>query len=1185
MAVITDVSPTIFNMAPSWQSVTGRMLAFSSSHDGNVAFIGSYANLWISKPAGTFRGERFVLADLGFAAGGWRVDRHPRLLADLRASGRADIVAFGDAGVYTALSNGDGTFAPVRYVIADFGYEANGWRVEKHPRTLADLRGNGRADIVGFADAGVFVALSNGDGTFGLPHGQPAFVLADFGYEAGGWRVEKHPRFLVDITGTHGADIVGFGDAGVYTALSNGDGTFGQPRFVLADFGYEAGGWRIEQHPRLLADLRGIGRADIIGFADAGVFTALSNGDGTFGEPRFVIPDFGLEAGGWQVDKHPRLLADLTGTGRSDIVAFGDAGVYTALSNGDGTFQEPRFVLPDFGFVTGEWRVDRHPRFLADVTGDGRADIVGFGDAGVWVALGNGDGTFQNPQFVVPDFGYVAGGWRVDRHPRFLADLTGDRRADIVAFGDAGVWTDLSNAAGEKWDQVVWPQPAPGQFDVPGSLGGWAVMDVSISAPIVRPPGQRGPRFTMLAMTKFDRESADRGIWRSTDEGNSWQRVHQFPAGETVGQFAWAPGSNQLVFAAGGSALAVSRDGGATFTDLTTLGRINHVAVGPPIPIVIERTVETDINIPPIFVRQPIVYALGNSTIFVSFDGGFNWTQDLGSIPPGIGAAVGDANSQAPSVLVVSPRTSLEVFVTANANGTPMLWRGDYSQFSTTHKSTWTTVPLPTLGDQDSGNVFLATTQPGRGDLLFYGAQRSKAHVGPIHPTSAADWNTLDAGNTVHVDLHGFFLSHDFAASLQNGNYQTTAGTVWLLSDGGINWSTDGGLHFQRVQNLKTLSCVNFAGVARQGLGPALSFNTGDNDGFYSLTGGVTWAPQDYGGGDNDCSFADPTVSNRMLVFTPRWDASGIINPASPTYGTVTLYKNDQGGLPDARAGTSQRHIVPGPTKLAPGDKWNAVSSYVLQGSRPIVLTIPGERAPGDGDYVFIRFEGARSQVLRTQRLLEIQSPSDWDTTATSASQGTRVFLQGPPLPSADLRLVQASGGHAATVIYVGGNSAHELWKWTAGMTQWQKLVPGGGATVARRFFAHPYQAKTIYILDQNNIKRSDDGGTTWHVDASLEQALSDGGRIPLNRNSESGVLIEVPLADMQFDPSVPLRRFAVGLAGAFVTENGVNWTRLLDSKAFSGLATNSYYDSVSDPPNRSLYVGFAGRSLVKISL
>jgi hypothetical protein len=44
------------------------------------------------------------------------------------------------------------------------------------------------------------------------------------------------------------------------------------------------------------------------------------------------------------------------------------------------------------------------------------------------------------PQLVVRNFGYDAGGWRVDRHPRFLADTTGDGRADIVGFGNAGVW-------------------------------------------------------------------------------------------------------------------------------------------------------------------------------------------------------------------------------------------------------------------------------------------------------------------------------------------------------------------------------------------------------------------------------------------------------------------------------------------------------------------------------------------------------------------------------------------------------------------------------------------------------------------------------------------------------------------------------------------------------------------------
>jgi hypothetical protein len=51
-------------------------------------------------------------------------------------------------------------------------------------------------------------------------------------------------------------------------------------------------------------------------------------------------------------------------------------------------------VVANFGYNAGGWRVDMHPRFLADLTGDGRADIVGFGDAGVWTALNNGNGTF-----------------------------------------------------------------------------------------------------------------------------------------------------------------------------------------------------------------------------------------------------------------------------------------------------------------------------------------------------------------------------------------------------------------------------------------------------------------------------------------------------------------------------------------------------------------------------------------------------------------------------------------------------------------------------------------------------------------------------------------------------------------------------------------------------------------------
>ncbi len=45
---------------------------------------------------------------------------------------------------------------------------------------------------------------------------------------------------------------------------------------------------------------------------------------------------------------------------------------------------------PGFGYApeAGGWSSDdSYPRQLADVNADGRADIVGFGNAGVWVAL------------------------------------------------------------------------------------------------------------------------------------------------------------------------------------------------------------------------------------------------------------------------------------------------------------------------------------------------------------------------------------------------------------------------------------------------------------------------------------------------------------------------------------------------------------------------------------------------------------------------------------------------------------------------------------------------------------------------------------------------------------------------------------------------------------------------------
>ena len=382
---------------------------------------------------------RRVINNFGYDAGGWRVDKHPRMLADTNGDGMDDVVGFGNAGVYVSRATGNGNFAaPVR-VVDNFGYNAGGWREGMHPRMMADTNGDGRADIVGFGNAGVYVSRANSNGTFGAV----TRVVNNFGYNAGGWRVDKHPRMMADTNGDGRADIVGFGNAGVYVSRAGSGGSYGAVTRVVDNFGYTAGGWRVDKHPRMMADTTGDGRADIVGFGNAGVYVSVAQSDGSYAAPVRVVNNFGYDAGGWRVDRHPRFMADVTGDGRADIVGFGNAGVYVSLAQSNGTFSNPIFGVANFGYNAGGWRVGMHPRFLADTTGDGRADIVGFGNAGVYVSTSRGDGTFNNPVRVVDNFGYNAGGWRVEKHPRFLADITGNNKSDIVGFGNAGVYVAL----------------------------------------------------------------------------------------------------------------------------------------------------------------------------------------------------------------------------------------------------------------------------------------------------------------------------------------------------------------------------------------------------------------------------------------------------------------------------------------------------------------------------------------------------------------------------------------------------------------------------------------------------------------------------------------------------------------------------------------------------------------------
>jgi Ca2+-binding RTX toxin-like protein len=341
---------------------------------------------------------------------------------------------------------------------------------------MADVNGDGRADIVGFSSAGVYVSLAQANGTYAVA----SKVNSEFGINQGWADNEAYLRKLADVNGDGRADIVGFASSGTYVALANGSGGFYASQLALSRFGSgsDGGSWTTQsRYTREVADVNGDGRADIVGFGGDRVYVSLGNANGTFQEFFGTTYKFSDVDGWTNNDLYVRKLADVNGDSRADIVGFGIDGTYVALGNSDGTFGAMYKASNAFGTSAaagGFTSQSVTPRELADLNGDGRADIVGFGSTGPSIAYGLANGTFSTPQFFPSLFTYAQGWTGNSQYPRLLADINGDKRADLVGFGQSGVYGVVSNLGADAGNDVL--SGGDGN-DVLQGLGGNDVLD------------------------------------------------------------------------------------------------------------------------------------------------------------------------------------------------------------------------------------------------------------------------------------------------------------------------------------------------------------------------------------------------------------------------------------------------------------------------------------------------------------------------------------------------------------------------------------------------------------------------------------------------------------------------------------------------------------------------------------
>jgi hypothetical protein len=247
-----------------------------------------------------------------------------------------------------------------------------------------DFNSDGNLDVVSANrdSNSLTVFLGNGNGTFQLAQ-TIALSASPFGLVAGDLNHDGNLGLIVSPTNAT--------SGGIEVLVGNGDGTFQAPAIIFP-FGPDVDSCLTLS----LADLNGDGNLDLVAGTTRreGISVLLGNGDGAFQ----VAVDYGLELG--PIDQVK--IADFNEDGRLDLVSTNESEVSILLGNGDGTFQNsvsyPLLSPVSIG--------------VADFDRDGNADVVAVTiNNGLFLLRGNGDGSFQSPQFISAgiDFGVETG--------------------------------------------------------------------------------------------------------------------------------------------------------------------------------------------------------------------------------------------------------------------------------------------------------------------------------------------------------------------------------------------------------------------------------------------------------------------------------------------------------------------------------------------------------------------------------------------------------------------------------------------------------------------------------------------------------------------------------------------------------------------------------------------------------
>ena len=344
-------------------------------------------------------------------------------------------------------------------------------------RIHGDFTGDGRADLGVLYNYGnnhirIWILRSNGSG-FGAPE-----LWHDSG--PGAWVADKTRLVAGDFTGDGRDDLGVVYDYGashtkVWVFPSNSAGNGFDPMLGYHDGGI--GGRSLFTSRWMAGDLDADGDDDLIAFENKGnarvVIAAYINSGSNLGDPE-IWHDSG--SGNWDWNRSKVVTGEFTGDGRADIVTLYDYGnnhirFWATRANTSGNGFLPNYLWFDSG--PGNWDWNQTVLSAADVTGDGKTDLINMYDylnwhQRFWVLPTNGAGTGYQWMRLWYDSG--PGNWDPRQSRTVADDFSGDGFADVAIMYDYGnlhtrFWNLTTIGLGSLFDEVrLWYDSGPGNW-------------------------------------------------------------------------------------------------------------------------------------------------------------------------------------------------------------------------------------------------------------------------------------------------------------------------------------------------------------------------------------------------------------------------------------------------------------------------------------------------------------------------------------------------------------------------------------------------------------------------------------------------------------------------------------------------------------------------------------------------